>query len=131
MKIKLALLSAFLLMGHLAFCQTAEKDSINVLSVSEFERMATKKNNLIIDVRTPEEYAEGHLKHSLNVNFLSENFAEEIGALDKKNTYLLHCKTGVKSRKAADLMEKAGFKHVYMLDGGIAAWNQAGKPIEK
>jgi rhodanese-related sulfurtransferase len=131
MNTKLVCLFVFLLFGVSSFAQTPEKDSINVISIEKFEKMAAKNKNMVIDVRTPEEVAEGHLTGSLNINFLGENFAQEIESLDKKKTYLLYCRTGNKSRKAADLMEKAGFKHVYMLEGGITAWNEAGKPVEK
>lgn len=131
MKTKIVFLFAFLLIGAASFAQTIEKDSINVISIAEFEKMSAKKKNLVVDVRTPEEVAEGHLPGSININFLGENFAQEIETLNKKKTYLLYCKSGNRTRKAADLMEKAGFKHVYMLDGGITAWNAAGKPTEK
>lgn len=131
MKTKLVCLFAFLLIGAASYAQTAAKDSIHVISIEEFEKMAAKKKNLVVDVRTPEEVAEGHLAGALNINFLGENFAQEIETLNKKKTYLLYCKSGNRTRKAADLMEKSGFKHVYMLDGGITAWNAAGKPTEK
>ena len=131
MKTKLLFLLAFLLIGTATFAQSAKKDSVNVISVEEFEKKSSKKNTLILDVRTPEEVAEGALPDALNVNFLGEDFAQQIDVLNKKATYLIYCRTGIKSRKAADLMQKAGFKHVYMLDGGITAWKEAGKPIEK
>lgn len=131
MKTKLLFLLVLLFAGAGSFAQTAKNDSINVLSIEDFEKKAAKKNVVLIDVRTPAEVSEGHLAGSMNINFLGENFSKEIEVLNKKNTYLIYCRTGNKSRKAADLMEKAGFKHVYMLDGGITAWNQAGKPIEK
>ncbi len=131
MKTKLLYLLVFLGIGAGSFAQTAKKDSIDVLSVEGFGKKTTKKNSVILDVRTPAEVFEGHLPGSMNVNFLGENFSQEIEVLNKKNTYLLYCKTGKKSRTAADLMEKAGFKHVYVLDGGITAWTQAGKPTEK
>ena len=86
---------------------------------------------MVVDVRTPEEVSEGHLAGALNINFLGENFAKEIQNLDKRKTYLLYCRSGSRTRKAADLMQKSGFKHVYMLEGGITAWKEAGKPIEK
>lgn len=131
MKIKLAFLFAFLLIGMTSFAQTAVKDSINVISIAEFEKMSTKKKNTVVDVRTPEEVAEGHLAGSVNINFLGEGFQQEISKLNKNKTYLLYCKSGNRTRKAADQMQKAGFKHVYMLEGGITAWNAAGKPVEK
>ncbi len=131
MKTKLLFLFAFLLIGTATFAQSAKKDSVNVLSIEQFEKKTSKKNTLILDVRTPEEVAEGALPDALNVNFLGEDFAQQIDVLNKKTTYLIYCRTGVKSRKAADLMQKAGFKHVYMLEGGITAWKEAGKPTEK
>lgn len=131
MKTKLVFLFAFLIMGITAQAQTVEKDSINVISISEFEKMSSKKRNKVIDVRTPEEVAEGQLAGAMNINFLGENFSQEIAALNKNKTYLLYCRSGARTRKAADQMQKAGFKRIYMLEGGITAWNEAGKPIEK
>lgn len=131
MKTKLVFLFAFLLIGSVARAQTVEKDSINVITIAEFEKMSSKKKNLVVDVRTPEEVATGHLAGSVNLNFLGENFSQEISKLNKNKTYLLYCKSGNRTRKAADQMQKAGFKHVYMLQGGITAWNEAGKPVEK
>lgn len=93
--------------------------------------MTTKKKNMLVDIRTPEEVSEGHLQGALNINFLGENFSQEIEALNKNKTYLLYCRSGSRTRKAADQMQKAGFKKVYMLEGGITAWNAAGKPVEK
>lgn len=131
MKIKITFLLAFLLFSLGTFAQTAEKDSIQVLTIAQFEKMSTKKKSMVVDVRTPEEAAEGHLAGSININFLGENFANEIQNLDKKKTYLLYCRSGSRTRRAADLMQKSGFKHVYMLDGGITAWSEAGKPTQK
>lgn len=93
--------------------------------------MATKKRTRIIDVRTPEEAAEGHLVGASTINYLSPDFASQLTDLNKKGTYLLYCRTGSRTRKAADAMQKMGFKHVYMLEGGITAWKEAEKPIEQ
>ena len=131
MKINLSLILGFIFMSLGAFAQTVEKDSIQVLSITQFEKMSQKKKNLVVDVRTPEEVAEGHLSGAVNINFLGEGFAEEIKTLNKNKTYLLYCRSGSRTRKAADLMQKSGFKHVYMLEGGITAWKEAGKPTEK
>jgi rhodanese-related sulfurtransferase len=131
MKIKFTLFLAFLMINLAAIAQTIEKDSIQVLTLAQFEKMSTKKKSMVVDVRTPEEVSEGHLIGALNINFLGENFANEIQHLDKKKTYLLYCRSGNRTRKAADLMQKSGFKNVYMLEGGITAWKEAGKPTEK
>ena len=131
MKIKISLFLAFVLISLGSFAQTVEKDSIQVLTIPQFEKMSAKKKALVVDVRTPEEVSEGHLTGAININFLGENFANEIQNLDKKKTYLLYCRSGSRTRKAADLMQKSGFKHVYMLQGGITAWKEAEKPTEK
>jgi rhodanese-related sulfurtransferase len=131
MKIKVYLFLALMLISLSTFAQTVEKDSIQVLTIAQFEKMSSKKKAMVVDVRTPEEVSEGHLSGALNINFLGENFANEIQNLDKKKTYLLYCRSGSRTRKAADLMQKSGFKHVYMLEGGITAWKEAGKPTEK
>lgn len=129
MKTPLLLLFAFMLCGTALMAQSAKKDSINVVSIQDFEKKLQKKNVIVLDVRTPKEVAESSLEGVININYLGENFAKEIEVLNKKQTYLIYCKSGRKSREAASIMEKAGFKRVYMLDGGITAWEQAGKPI--
>ena len=120
-----------LLCSTATLAQTVEKDSIQVLSIAQFEKLSSKKKSKIIDVRTPEEVTEGHLVGATTINFLGANFASEVQKLNKNKTYLLYCRSGSRTRKAADAMQKIGFKHVYMLDGGIIAWKEAGKQVEK
>ncbi|MFN5461354.1 MAG: rhodanese-like domain-containing protein [Bacteroidota bacterium] len=131
MKNTFILFALLFLLGTKGFSQTATKDSIQVLSIAQFEKMASKKKSKIIDVRTPEEVAEGHLAGASPINFLSPDFATQVASLNKKGTYLLYCRSGARTRKAADAMQKMGFKRVYMLDGGINAWKEAGKTVEK
>lgn len=111
--------------------QTIQKDSIQVLSLAEFEKMSSKRKSKILDVRTPEEVAEGHLANATTINFLSPDFTSQVASLNKKGTYLLYCRSGNRTRKAADTMQKMGFKHVYMLEGGIIAWKEAAKEVVK
>ncbi len=131
MKNTFVLFALLFLIGSRGFAQTAVQDSIQVLSIPQFEKMAAKKKSKIIDVRTPEEVAEGHLADATTINFLSPDFASQVIGLNKKRTYLLYCRSGSRTRKAADAMQKMGFKHVYMLEGGINAWKEAGKAVEK
>ena len=131
MKYTVAFLLTLLLFSTVTIAQTVEKDSIQVLSIAQFEKLSSKKKSKIIDVRTPEEVAEGHLVGATTVNFLGANFAAEVQELNKNKTYLLYCRSGSRTRKAADAMQKMGFKHVYMLEGGITAWKEAGKAVEK
>ncbi|SFB21151.1 rhodanese-like domain-containing protein [Algoriphagus aquimarinus] len=110
----------------------AQSSGVKAISVSEFEELAKNKGAVrIIDVRTPEEKAEGHIANAINVDYKNDNFKSEIAKLNKNRTYILYCKTGIRSGNAAAIMKAAGFTHLYSLDGGIEAWQEAGKPIEK
>lgn len=131
MKNTFLLFALLFLIGTKGIAQNTVKDSIQVLSIPQFEKMSSKRKSKILDVRTPEEVAEGHLIGSSTVNFLSPNFSKEVQALNKNKTYLLYCRSGTRTRKAADAMQKMGFKHVYMLEGGITAWKEAGKEVVK
>jgi len=121
---------AILGISTLSYAQSPA-DSAKVVSVEKFQKLSSKKKNILIDVRTPEEMQEGHLEGALNINFLSDGFENEIKQLDKTKTYLLYCRTGKRTAKAGAAMKAAGFKKVIMLDGGITAWKEQRKPIEE
>lgn len=124
-------LSAALLLVNIGF-SIAQSSEIKAISVAEFEGLMKNKGAvMVIDVRTPEEMIEGNLPGAKNVDYKSDNFKNEIAKLDKSRTYLLYCKTGIRSAKAGSFMKAAGFTHLYSLDGGFEAWQEAGKPIEK
>jgi rhodanese-related sulfurtransferase len=80
----------------------------------------------IIDVRTPEEFASGHLKNAINLNYNSENFSGELSNLDKAKTYLIYCKGGGRSSSALAIMKELNFMTVYNMLGGITQWGADG-----
>jgi rhodanese-related sulfurtransferase len=84
----------------------------------------------VIDVRTPEEFAAGHLAGATMVDFYAADFADQIGALDRSQPYLVYCRSGNRSGQATALMAELGFEHVADLDGGVVAWSGAGLPLE-
>lgn len=91
----------------------------------------TNTNAVVLDVRTPEEYAKGHLPGAVLLDFKAADFATKLGALDPKKTYLVHCASGGRSAKACEQMYELGFPRVANLEGGFKAWEAAGKPVEK
>ncbi|MBD0278378.1 MAG: rhodanese-like domain-containing protein [Flavisolibacter sp.] len=101
--------------------QTAAKEE--TLSSKKFEKKMKKRNTIIMDIRTAEEYASGHIPKSLNMDVQQENFTNRIQSLDKSRTYLLYCRSGKRSAKALNIMKENGFDKVYHLEGGITAWN--------
>ena len=86
---------------------------------------------IIIDVRTPAEFTDGHIDNAINIDFRSEGFKGSINKLDKSKTYLVYCRTANRSRSAVDIMEELDFKDIYHMLGGITQWEVAGFPITK
>lgn len=84
---------------------------------------------IVLDVRTGEEYREGHIPGALLIDFRSPTFRDEIAALDRNRTYLIYCRTGNRSGSAVQLMEELGFGSIYHLEGGIVSWNEEGLPV--
>jgi rhodanese-related sulfurtransferase len=104
------------------------------ITLEEFERARGGKDVVVLDVRSPREYAEGHVAGAVNIPVSGvplKQFDESVGKLDKEKTYLVHCARGVRSANAVSRMEKLGFKHLLDFSGGMAEWQKAGKPVEK
>ncbi len=84
---------------------------------------------VIIDVRTETEYNSGHINKSINIDFNSSEFNEEIGRLNQNKTFLIYCKGGVRSAKAIKIMKKLGFKNIFHLFEGFDQWKNLGYEI--
>lgn len=83
----------------------------------------------VIDVRTPEEFAEGHLERATEIDFYGDDFRDRISQLDPAGRYLVYCRSGNRSGQATAIMRELGFEQVYDLDGGVVAWSAAGLPL--
>jgi len=101
------------------------------VGVEEFQKLAADKKNVVLDVRTPKEFAAGHIAGAVNIDFNAPDFAKKIEALDKDKAYLVHCAGGVRSTKACQKMTEIHFKQLFNLEPGLRAWEKAGKPVEK
>jgi rhodanese-related sulfurtransferase len=102
----------------------------NVLDVKQFEQKLAGSNTVVIDVRTPQEFAERHIEGAMNIDFYDIHFENKINAIDKSKTILVYCKSGNRSGKAATILAKNKFKNVYDLSGGITNWIASGKSVE-
>jgi len=98
---------------------------------AEFERLLQGTNIVVLDVRTPAEFEDGHLPNALLLDFRSPEFTNKLAGLDPSKTYLVHCAAGVRSSRACVKMISLGFSNVVNLEGGLGAWTKAGKPIQK
>jgi rhodanese-related sulfurtransferase len=93
------------------------------LSVAAFKAKMSEPDVVLMDVRTPEETAEGKIEGAMELDFRSPGFAEKLDELDKEKTYLIYCRSGNRSGQTCDMMAKKGFKNLYNLDGGFMAWS--------
>ncbi len=87
-------------------------------------------NFIVLDVRTKDEVLKSHIPRSLNLDYHQPNFKEELEKLDKNKTYLVYCRTGVRSKGAMKIMKELGFKKIYNLVGGITNWKRREMPLE-
>jgi len=86
---------------------------------------------VILDVRTQEEFNTAHIEGAINIDFYSSDFKEQLAKLNKSKTYLVYCRSGVRSSKAAKIMEKMGFTKIYNMKGGIIKWEKENLPLVK
>jgi rhodanese-related sulfurtransferase len=124
MKKVFALIASALL---LAGCSTSS--SAIDLSVTEFSAKVAEAGVITLDVRTPGEFAEGHLEDARLIDFQSGNFENEIATLDKNATYAVYCRSGNRSGQAVKVMQDAGFMNVFNMNGGVIDWANAGLPL--
>ncbi len=95
------------------------------VDVAGFKKLMQKPDVVILDVRTPQEVAQGAIKGAVNINLYDPNFEQEIEKLDKNKTYLVYCRSGHRSGIASQKMVAKGFGKVYNLEGGYIAWSAA------
>ena len=105
----------------------AQSPGFHDVKVAEFEKLAKAGNGTTLDVRTPKEYDEGHLKGSINMSYFDKDFKNQVGKLDKDKPVYVYCHSGGRSSKAMNIMKSQGFTAVYNLTGGYAAWKNLHK----
>ena len=113
-------------------CTGNQKAEYKNLTCAQFEELIKNPEVQLVDVRTLAEYTEGHLAGSLNINVKDETgfpiAVDELLSKDKE--VAVYCRSGRRSRTAAEILIKKGFK-VYNLDKGILNWIEEGREIEK
>lgn len=93
------------------------------ISTAVAERKMQKKNVVVLDVRTTKEYNEAHLANAVQIDVLdSVAFLQQVQQLDKTKKYIVYCRSGKRSAKAAGILSQLGFKQIWNMEGGITAW---------
>jgi rhodanese-related sulfurtransferase len=125
MKKVIAMLASVLL---LAGCASGATGVTN-MNVEDFSKKTAESGVVILDVRTPGEFMTGHIQDAQNIDFESGSFESQIESLDKNGTYAVYCRSGNRSGQAVKVMQDAGFKNIYNLDGGVIDWANSGLPL--
>lgn len=94
-----------------------------------FAEVVSTPGAQIIDVRTPEEFAEGHLEGAVNMNVQGADFAAQISSLDPAGLYAVYCRSGNRSQAAVAAMADGGLSGIFELETGIVGWQEAGLPV--
>ncbi|KAF1074223.1 rhodanese-like domain-containing protein [Halodesulfovibrio sp. MK-HDV] len=122
----------FLVMACLAVASVALAGSLERLSASEVHSFltTTQKPIVILDVRTPKEYAAGHIRGALLYDYYDEGFERKLSLLPKNVTYVVYCAVGFRSLRAARFLQKMSNDVIHM-DGGIKEWKRLEYPVVK
>lgn len=113
------ILSVVFCLAIMAGCSISGFKSVDT---QRFASVVSDPKVQLVDVRTAEEYAEGHIVGAINIDVQSPDFAEKISVLDKSLRVAVYCRSGRRSKMAAEQLAAAGYK-VINLDGGIQAWS--------
>lgn len=108
---------------------SSTSDAVTDVDVAEAQQIVDDGGAVILDVRTPEEFAAGHLPGAININVEASDFDTKVAGLDESAETLVYCRTGNRSGVATDKMAELGFTDMSDLQGGIEAWAAAGEEI--
>lgn len=86
---------------------------------------------VVLDVRTPDEFADGHIANAINIDFYESDFKKKVGLLDISKTYVIYCRSGRRSASAEKILKNMGFKSLYNVQEGIIGWKNNGLPVVK
>ena len=103
---------------------SAKSQFVNMKASEAAKILKNKPEAVVLDIRTPKEYAEGHIPDAINIDYKADSFESELEKLDRDTTYLMHCRSGRRSANSLEIFEKLGFRHVIHMDDGILGWQE-------
>ncbi|MBL7994930.1 rhodanese-like domain-containing protein [bacterium] len=121
--------AGFLIFSSLGCAQ--QPPGYSTISAGEFAEMLPKDSGIVLDVRTPGEYKNGHVAQSVLIDIMQADFEDKIKKLDKEKSYYIYCRSGNRSSKASSMMIKLGFKRVFNVKDGIDNILRSGVPVSK
>lgn len=109
-------------------CTQADKSEIDITVITPakvLELLKKETSPQIIDIRTPEEFKEGHITGAKNIDLRADDFSDKIALLDRNKPYIIHCKSGGRSTKSLKFWKDLGFTKIHHLDAGFDGWKKA------
>jgi rhodanese-related sulfurtransferase len=114
-----------------AAAEARAKGGFKEIAAADYEKRRTKGKSVVLDVRSPEEFAKGHVPGAVNIDINAPDFAAKAAQLDKKQTILVNCHAGSRGAIASAELARLGFKTVCNLEGGLQAWETGNnKPVK-
>ena len=103
--------------------------SIELVAAADAASTIESTDVVVLDVRTPEEFAAGHIDGAVNIDFYAADFQMQLGELDRNASYVMYCRSGNRSATTATIMRGLEFTEVDEIDGGILSWVETGLPV--
>ena len=140
---KTTLLSGLLILSVLYSCQpsstsqsittegTNQSSSASVVTLNAQEFATQSRTGTVLDVRTAGEVAQGKIEGSVEIDFYSSDFLDQVNQISKDQEVYVYCAVGARSEEAARMLIQQGYTKVYHLQGGIQGWAQQGLPVER
>ncbi len=120
-RVIIALVAIFMLISSGVSFSTAESKKFETLSAEKFAEALKDEKIQIVDVRSDEEFKEGHIEKAINIDVKQSDVKQKFAKLDKKRVIAIYCRSGARSKVVSQKLSEKGFK-VIMLDKGLLSW---------
>ena len=97
---------------------------------SMLEKNQAADDLILLDIRTPEEFANGRIRGAKLIDYYSSEFVERLKKLDRNKTYLIYCRSGNRTGRSLAIFKRLGFGKVYQLEGGLIGWVKERYPLD-
>jgi len=108
---------------------TQEMNSDKLIATAFNDKLNNVTDATLLDVRTPNEFLQGHIKNARNIDWNSADFKIQVAQLDKSKPVFVYCLSGGRSASSVEFLQANGFKEVYELEGGIMKWKASNLPV--
>lgn len=105
-------------------CKAQQESNVTIISWDEVKPAMAEGNIVLVDVRTPKEFAAGSIEGAENIDYFDKDFEAKFAKFDKEAPIYIFCKSGNRSGKASKILAKMGFEEIYDIEGGYMNWEK-------